>query len=62
MARFCLNISAKWSSVYRQFRRWTLSGLWESILDAFNDSGGGNPSFADDRQHHHPGTPLCSRR
>ena len=35
----------KWSSVYRQFRRWTLSGLWELILDAFNDSGGGNPTL-----------------
>ena len=35
----------KWSSVYRQFRRWTLSGLWDLILDAFNDSGGGNPSL-----------------
>ena len=35
----------KWSSVYRQFRRWTLSGLWELVLDAFNDSGGGNPSL-----------------
>jgi transposase len=35
----------KWSSVYRQFRRWTISGLWELILDAFNDSGGGNPSL-----------------
>lgn len=31
----------KWSSVYRQFRRWTLSGLWELLLEAFNDSGGG---------------------
>ncbi len=29
----------KWSSVYRQFRRWTLSGLWESIMDALNQSG-----------------------
>ena len=35
----------KWSSVYRQFRRRTLSGLWELVLDAFNDSGGGNPSL-----------------
>ncbi len=35
----------KWSSVYRQFRRWTLSGLWELVLEAFNDSGGGNPSL-----------------
>jgi transposase len=35
----------KWSSVYRQFRRWTLSGLWELLFEAFNDSGGGNPSL-----------------
>ena len=35
----------KWSSVYRQFRRWTVSGLWELVLEAFNDSGGGNPSL-----------------
>ena len=26
----------KWSSIYRQFRRWTLAGLWEDILDALN--------------------------
>ncbi len=35
----------KWSSFYRQFRRWTLSGLWELLLEAFNESGGGNPSL-----------------
>ena len=29
----------KWSSVYRQFRRWTLSGLWEAIMEALNESG-----------------------
>lgn len=29
----------KWSSVYRQFRRWTLAGLWELVLDTLNDSG-----------------------
>lgn len=29
----------KWSSVYRQFRRWTLAGLWEHILEALNESG-----------------------
>jgi len=28
----------KWSSVYRQFRRWTLAGLWENILEALNQS------------------------
>ena len=29
----------KWSSVYRQFRRWTLIGLWEDIMEALNQSG-----------------------
>ena len=29
----------KWSSVYRQFRRWTLSGLWEDILEGLNHCG-----------------------
>lgn len=29
----------RWSSVYRQFRRWTLAGLWEDILDALNHAG-----------------------
>lgn len=29
----------KWSSVYRQFRRWTLAGLWEDIMDVLNQSG-----------------------
>ena len=52
----------KWSSVYRQFRRWTLSGLWELILDAFNDSWRRQSQSANDRQHSHPGTPLFSRR
>ena len=39
----------KWSSVYRQFRRWTLAGLWDVILDALNDSGGQSRSGSDDR-------------
>lgn len=29
----------KWFSVYRQFRSWTLAGLWEEIMDALNRSG-----------------------
>ena len=29
----------KWSTVYRQFRRWTLAGLWEEIMEGLNDSG-----------------------
>ena len=28
----------KWSSVYRQFHLWTLSGLWEQIMEALNES------------------------
>jgi len=35
----------KWSSVYRQFRRRTLSDLWDVVLEVFDDSGGGNPSL-----------------
>jgi transposase len=30
----------KWSSVYRQFRRWTLSGLWDLLLEILNDATG----------------------
>ncbi|KAB2532703.1 transposase [Salipiger aestuarii] len=30
----------KWSSVYRQFRRWTLAGLLEEIMEALNQSEG----------------------
>jgi transposase len=29
----------KWGSVHRQFRRWTLSGLWDVLLAALNGSG-----------------------
>jgi transposase len=29
----------KWGSVYQQFRRWTLAGVWELVLSALNDSG-----------------------
>ena len=28
----------KWSSVYRQFRRWTLAGSWEQILEVLCES------------------------
>ena len=30
----------KWSSVYRQFRRWTLAGLWDLLLEALNETEG----------------------
>lgn len=30
----------KWSSVYRQFRRWSLAGLWDLLLEALNDTEG----------------------
>jgi transposase len=29
-----------WNSVWRQFRRWCRSGLWDILLQAFADSGG----------------------
>lgn len=29
----------KWSSVYRQFRRWTPAGLWKALIEALNGSG-----------------------
>ena len=32
------------SSVYRQFRRWTLSGVWDVLLAALNESGEGRDS------------------
>ena len=30
-----------WNSVWRQYRRWCLSGVWDIILQALADSGGG---------------------
>nr|WP_246742720.1 IS5 family transposase [Rhodomicrobium vannielii] len=30
----------KWSTVYRQFRQWTLSGLWDLLLEVLNDTEG----------------------
>ena len=34
----------KWSSVYRQFRRWPLSGLWDAMLEALNATGAAQSS------------------
>ena len=34
----------KWATVYKQFRRWTLSGVWDVLLAALNDSGEGQDS------------------
>lgn len=34
----------KWTRVYRQFRRWTLAGVWDVILEALNDSAEGQAS------------------
>ena len=31
----------KWDSVYRQFRRWTVAGVWDVILEALNDTDSG---------------------
>lgn len=35
----------KWSSVYRQFPHWTLSGGWDVLLAALTDSGEGRDSI-----------------
>ena len=34
----------KFGSVHRQFRRWSVSGLWDVILEAVNDTGDGQDS------------------
>lgn len=28
----------KWNSVYQQFRRWTLAGVWDAMLAALNEA------------------------
>jgi transposase len=28
----------KWNSVYQQFRRWTLAGVWDAMLAALNET------------------------
>jgi transposase len=30
-----------WNSVWRQFRRWSASALWDVLLQALADTGGG---------------------
>jgi len=30
----------EWNSVWRQFRRWTVAGVWDVMLQALADSGG----------------------
>jgi transposase len=59
-----------WNSVFRQFRRWTASGLWDVILEALADGGGDadllqmtrRPQVGRRPQHQHPGAPLRRRR
>jgi transposase len=34
-----------WNSVYQQFRRWTLSGVWDVLLEALNETGEGKDSI-----------------
>jgi transposase len=38
----------KWNSVWKQFRRWCESGVWDLLLQALAD-GGGTGHVADDR-------------
>ena len=34
----------KWNTVYQQYRRWTLAGVWDVLLAAVNESGAGQDS------------------
>ncbi len=34
----------KWSSVYRQFRRWSVAGVWDAMLEALNATGAAQSS------------------
>jgi transposase len=51
----------KWASVYRQFRRWTLAGVWDVMLEALNDSGEGQNSLQM-IDFDHRARPTCRRR
>lgn len=33
-------VFGNWNSVWRQFRRWCLSGVWDIVLQTLADSGG----------------------
>ncbi|MCA6244656.1 MAG: transposase [Phenylobacterium sp.] len=51
----------KWSSVYRQFRRWTLAGVWDVMLAALNERPGPGQR-SDDRLDHRARPSACRRR
>ena len=34
------DVFGNWNSVWRQFRRWCLSGVWNIVLQALADGGG----------------------
>lgn len=34
------DVFGNWNSVWRQFRRWCLSGVWDLVLQTLADSGG----------------------
>jgi len=48
----------KFGSVHRQFRRSSVSGLWDVILEAVNDTGDGPGQRSDDRQPHRSRPPA----
>jgi transposase len=37
-------VFGKWGTVYRQFCRWTQSGVWDVLLESLNESGEGQDS------------------
>jgi transposase len=50
-----------WNPIFRQFRRWADSGVWDVILEALTGSGGVRRDSADARCDHHPRTSLRRR-
>ena len=50
-----------WNSIFRQFRRWADSGVWDVILEGLAGSGVCGRRAADDRCDHHPCASLRSR-
>lgn len=51
----------KWNSVYQQFRRWSLCGLWDLLLEALSGSGAAPQNDPDDRFHRDPRPSSGSR-
>ena len=51
-----------WRSIWRQFRRWCQSGVWDVLLQGLADSGGELDALQMIDRYHDPGTSLRRRR